>query len=156
MFLISHICYYFYNREWHHFLVVNMKGNDVSSGCVLSDYVGSGPPKGTGRTAAGGCIQANHWPSSVDLFRSLQVCTGMCGWCTSSPAACLAPRRSSRTAPETAEESSRSRPSGRSTTWELLWREPATRPSGTTTSPNCTSSWLENKNTSVFFLQTDE
>ncbi|KAA8592534.1 hypothetical protein FQN60_017989 [Etheostoma spectabile] len=34
--------------EWHHFLVVNMKGNDVSSGCVLSDYVGSGPPKGTG------------------------------------------------------------------------------------------------------------
>ncbi|XP_004072118.1 phosphatidylethanolamine-binding protein 1 [Oryzias latipes] len=35
-------------REWHHFLVVNMKGNDVSSGCVLSDYVGSGPPKGTG------------------------------------------------------------------------------------------------------------
>ncbi|XP_028313473.1 phosphatidylethanolamine-binding protein 1 [Gouania willdenowi] len=35
-------------REWHHFLVVNMKGNDVSSGTVLSDYVGSGPPKGTG------------------------------------------------------------------------------------------------------------
>ncbi|XP_034081213.1 phosphatidylethanolamine-binding protein 1 [Gymnodraco acuticeps] len=35
-------------KEWHHFLVVNMKGNDVSSGCVLSDYVGSGPPKGTG------------------------------------------------------------------------------------------------------------
>ncbi|TRY60264.1 hypothetical protein DNTS_030935 [Danionella cerebrum] len=27
-------------REWHHFLVVNMKGNDVSSGCVMSDYVG--------------------------------------------------------------------------------------------------------------------
>ncbi|XP_036623576.1 phosphatidylethanolamine-binding protein 1-like [Trichosurus vulpecula] len=35
-------------REWHHFLVVNMKGSDVSSGEVLSDYVGSGPPKGTG------------------------------------------------------------------------------------------------------------
>ncbi|XP_043304373.1 phosphatidylethanolamine-binding protein 1-like [Cervus canadensis] len=35
-------------REWHHFLVVNMKGNDVGSGTVLSDYVGSGPPKGTG------------------------------------------------------------------------------------------------------------
>uniref|UniRef100_A0A2I3GMD0 Phosphatidylethanolamine-binding protein 1 n=1 Tax=Nomascus leucogenys TaxID=61853 RepID=A0A2I3GMD0_NOMLE len=27
-------------REWHHFLVVNMKGNDISSGTVLSDYVG--------------------------------------------------------------------------------------------------------------------
>lgn len=37
-------------REWHHFLVVNMKGNDVSSGVVLSDYVGSGPPEGTGDT----------------------------------------------------------------------------------------------------------
>ncbi|XP_005993360.2 phosphatidylethanolamine-binding protein 1 [Latimeria chalumnae] len=35
-------------REWHHFVVVNMKGNDISSGCVMSDYVGSGPPKGTG------------------------------------------------------------------------------------------------------------
>lgn len=35
-------------REWHHFLVVNMKGNDISSGTVLSDYVGSGPPSGTG------------------------------------------------------------------------------------------------------------
>lgn len=38
------------SREWHHFLVVNMKGSDVSSGCVMSDYVGSGPPKGTGKT----------------------------------------------------------------------------------------------------------
>ncbi|XP_061879998.1 phosphatidylethanolamine-binding protein 1 [Entelurus aequoreus] len=35
-------------REWHHFLVVNMKGNDVSSGRVMSDYVGSGPPQDTG------------------------------------------------------------------------------------------------------------
>lgn len=26
-----------------------MKGNDVSSGCVMSDYVGSGPPKDTGK-----------------------------------------------------------------------------------------------------------
>nr|XP_051683336.1 phosphatidylethanolamine-binding protein 1-like [Oryctolagus cuniculus] len=35
-------------REWHHFLVVNMKGGNISSGTVLSDYLGSGPPKGTG------------------------------------------------------------------------------------------------------------
>ncbi|XP_037673215.1 phosphatidylethanolamine-binding protein 1 [Choloepus didactylus] len=35
-------------REWHHFLVGNMKGGNISSGTVLSDYVGSGPPKGTG------------------------------------------------------------------------------------------------------------
>lgn len=39
-------------REWHHFLVTNMKGNDVGSGTVLSDYVGSGPPKGTGQYLA--------------------------------------------------------------------------------------------------------
>ncbi|KAG8146239.1 hypothetical protein E2320_012607 [Naja naja] len=25
-------------REWHHFLVTNMRGNDISSGNVLSDY----------------------------------------------------------------------------------------------------------------------
>ncbi|XP_073415708.1 phosphatidylethanolamine-binding protein 1-like [Dendrobates tinctorius] len=35
-------------REWHHFLLINMKGNDINSGCVLSDYIGAGPPKGTG------------------------------------------------------------------------------------------------------------
>ncbi|KAJ8786105.1 hypothetical protein J1605_006539 [Eschrichtius robustus] len=34
--------------EGHHFLVVNVKGNNISSGSVLSDYVGSGSPKGTG------------------------------------------------------------------------------------------------------------
>uniref|UniRef100_A0A8C6QHV0 Phosphatidylethanolamine-binding protein 1 n=1 Tax=Nannospalax galili TaxID=1026970 RepID=A0A8C6QHV0_NANGA len=34
--------------DWHHFLVVNMKGNDISSETILSDYVGSGPPSGTG------------------------------------------------------------------------------------------------------------
>ncbi|KAJ6659157.1 hypothetical protein lerEdw1_019460 [Lerista edwardsae] len=35
-------------REWHHFLVVNMKGNNLGSGCVLTDYIGSAPAKGTG------------------------------------------------------------------------------------------------------------
>ncbi|KFM57900.1 Phosphatidylethanolamine-binding protein 1, partial [Stegodyphus mimosarum] len=35
-------------REWHHWLVVNIPETDVSSGTVLSEYVGSGPPKGTG------------------------------------------------------------------------------------------------------------
>ncbi|XP_042297455.1 phosphatidylethanolamine-binding protein 1-like [Sceloporus undulatus] len=36
------------NREWHHFLVTNMKGHDIGSGCVLTDYIGSAPAKGTG------------------------------------------------------------------------------------------------------------
>ena len=35
-------------REWHHWCVVNIPGADVGKGEVLSEYVGSGPPKGTG------------------------------------------------------------------------------------------------------------
>ena len=35
-------------REWHHWLVGNIPGNDVSKGEILSEYIGSGPPKGTG------------------------------------------------------------------------------------------------------------
>lgn len=35
-------------REWHHWLVVNIPGSKVSEGETLSEYVGSGPPKGTG------------------------------------------------------------------------------------------------------------
>ncbi|XP_070568237.1 protein D3-like [Ptychodera flava] len=35
-------------REWHHWLVVNIPGGDISKGDVAMDYVGAGPPKGTG------------------------------------------------------------------------------------------------------------
>lgn len=35
-------------REWHHWLVGNINGNDVASGETLSAYVGSGPPPDTG------------------------------------------------------------------------------------------------------------
>lgn len=35
-------------REWHHWLVGNIPGCDVSKGDVLSAYIGSGPPQGTG------------------------------------------------------------------------------------------------------------
>lgn len=35
-------------REWHHWLVGNIPGSNVEKGEVLSDYVGSGPPEGTG------------------------------------------------------------------------------------------------------------
>lgn len=34
--------------EWQHWLVVNVPGSDVAAGETLSEYVGSGPPKGTG------------------------------------------------------------------------------------------------------------
>jgi len=36
-------------REWHHYLVGNIPGSDISKGDVLSEYVGSGPPEGTGK-----------------------------------------------------------------------------------------------------------
>eukprot|EP00029_Vermamoeba_vermiformis_P008518 TRINITY_DN4011_c0_g1_i1.p1 TRINITY_DN4011_c0_g1~~TRINITY_DN4011_c0_g1_i1.p1 ORF type:complete len:184 (-),score=31.52 TRINITY_DN4011_c0_g1_i1:94-645(-) len=35
-------------REWRHWLVSNIPGHKVSSGTVLSSYMGSAPPKGTG------------------------------------------------------------------------------------------------------------
>nr|CAI5870264.1 unnamed protein product [Callosobruchus analis] len=35
-------------REWHHWLVGNVPGCDITKGETLSAYVGSGPPKGTG------------------------------------------------------------------------------------------------------------
>ncbi|XP_022220725.2 protein D2 [Drosophila obscura] len=35
-------------REFKHWVVVNIPGNDVASGEVLTAYIGSGPPKGTG------------------------------------------------------------------------------------------------------------
>uniref|UniRef100_A0A7E4W1A0 Phosphatidylethanolamine-binding protein n=1 Tax=Panagrellus redivivus TaxID=6233 RepID=A0A7E4W1A0_PANRE len=35
-------------REWHHWLVVNIPGNNISQGQVLSEYIGSGPPPKTG------------------------------------------------------------------------------------------------------------
>ena len=34
--------------EWRHWLVVNIPGCDVSKGKVFSEYIGAGPPEGTG------------------------------------------------------------------------------------------------------------
>ncbi|XP_025203865.1 phosphatidylethanolamine-binding protein homolog F40A3.3-like, partial [Melanaphis sacchari] len=36
------------SREWHHWLVGNIPGNDITKGETLSEYVGSGPPPETG------------------------------------------------------------------------------------------------------------
>lgn len=35
-------------REWNHWLVVNIHGNDIETGNVLIDYIPPGPPKSTG------------------------------------------------------------------------------------------------------------
>ncbi|XP_075148656.1 protein D3-like [Haematobia irritans] len=35
-------------REWQHWLVVNIPGNNITKGTILSEYQGSGPDQGTG------------------------------------------------------------------------------------------------------------
>lgn len=35
-------------REWHHWLMGNIKGGDIEGGDFLSDYIGAGPPPDTG------------------------------------------------------------------------------------------------------------
>ncbi|XP_062510513.1 protein D3-like [Corticium candelabrum] len=35
-------------REWHHWIVGNIPGTDIAKGVVLSEYIGAGPPQGTG------------------------------------------------------------------------------------------------------------
>eukprot|EP00058_Branchiostoma_floridae_P018207 XP_002603696.1 hypothetical protein BRAFLDRAFT_126894 [Branchiostoma floridae] len=35
-------------REWHHWLIVNIPGNDLGRGEVLTDYIGAAPPKESG------------------------------------------------------------------------------------------------------------
>ncbi|KAJ8952505.1 hypothetical protein NQ318_003301 [Aromia moschata] len=35
-------------REWNHWLVVNVPGTNISGGEVITEYVGSAPPKGSG------------------------------------------------------------------------------------------------------------
>jgi len=36
------------SREWQHWCVVNVPGSNVEAGEVLTEYVGAGPPKGSG------------------------------------------------------------------------------------------------------------
>ncbi|KAK2154209.1 hypothetical protein LSH36_274g00036 [Paralvinella palmiformis] len=35
-------------REWHHWCVTNIPGCDINQGTLLTEYVGAGPPKGSG------------------------------------------------------------------------------------------------------------
>ena len=34
--------------EWHHWLITNIPGSNLSKGDVSSEYVGAGPPEGSG------------------------------------------------------------------------------------------------------------
>ncbi|ERE82355.1 phosphatidylethanolamine-binding protein 1 [Cricetulus griseus] len=106
-------------REWHHFLVVNMKGNDISSVKVLSDYVGSGPPSGTGLHRYVWLVYEQDKPLNCDKPTSA---TG-----------------------QITVASSKWQPSARSITWEPLWQAPVTRQSGTTTCPSYMSSSPESR-----------
>lgn len=51
-------------REWHHWLVGNIPGGDVKKGDTLSEYVGSGPPQGTGNSCNYTSI---YWASGILL-----------------------------------------------------------------------------------------
>lgn len=44
-------------REWHHWLVGNIPGANIGGGDVLSDYVGAGPPNGTGNYFKNECFK---------------------------------------------------------------------------------------------------
>lgn len=44
-------------REFRHWLVGNIPGDKVDEGETLTEYVGSGPPKGTGEQLAECVIQ---------------------------------------------------------------------------------------------------
>lgn len=35
-------------REWHHWLVINIPGNNIDEGETISEYIGAGPPEDTG------------------------------------------------------------------------------------------------------------
>ncbi|XP_022082074.1 protein D2-like [Acanthaster planci] len=35
-------------REWRHWLVINVPGNEIAGGSARSEYIGAGPPKDTG------------------------------------------------------------------------------------------------------------
>ena len=59
-------------REWHHWGVVNIPGSDVSKGQVLSEYVGSGPPKGTGEC----CWVFLNWDLAYCAFSALTLLVG--------------------------------------------------------------------------------
>lgn len=61
-----------------------MKGNDVGSGTVLSDYVGSGPPKGTGGCLPAAVPRAWWWCGCVNV--GLEGSTVLQKWPTGPPA----------------------------------------------------------------------
>ncbi|KAE8745246.1 hypothetical protein FOCC_FOCC008038 [Frankliniella occidentalis] len=57
-------------REWHHWLVGNIPGADVNKGETLSEYVGSGPPQGTGLHRSGdnrGCFAIRKFAAKYNL-----------------------------------------------------------------------------------------
>ena len=51
--------------EWHHWLVVNIPGGDVSKGEEKTQYFGSGPPKGTGRVTVK--VNGDFWGTKKNL-----------------------------------------------------------------------------------------
>lgn len=52
-------------REWHHWLIGNIPGSNISQGEVLSEYVGSGPPQGKGHVL---CVPTTYSTKVFNKF----------------------------------------------------------------------------------------
>ncbi|ODM89617.1 Phosphatidylethanolamine-binding protein F40A3.3 [Orchesella cincta] len=106
-------------REFHHWLVGNIPGTEIAKGDTLTEYVGSGPPQGTG------------------LHRYVFLIYEQPGKLTFDEK-----RISNRS--EDAEESFPSGTSPRSINWVSLLLEISTKLNGTTTFQRCISNCQEN------------
>ena len=58
-------------REWHHWCVVNIPGSDIAAGEALSEYVGAGPPQGTGKTREGVSVYTGEPGLVLKILKSL-------------------------------------------------------------------------------------
>ncbi|KAF6082446.1 phosphatidylethanolamine binding protein 1 [Phyllostomus discolor] len=71
-------------REWHHFLVVNMKGNDIGSGTVLSDYLETTVANSRWHLSAKSTISGPQWPARATRRSGTTMCPSSMSSCRGS------------------------------------------------------------------------
>jgi hypothetical protein len=64
------------NSQWHHWLVGNIPGADIQKGDILSEYIGSGPPEGTGPHRYCFLVYEQHGKQEFGCPRLGQACSG--------------------------------------------------------------------------------
>jgi len=57
-------------RSWRHWLVVNIKGSDLSSGETLTPYIGPGPPEGTNLHRYTFWVYKQSAPVKIEAFNN--------------------------------------------------------------------------------------